>query len=244
MDSLTITIITIIIVTFLSAFFKGRKIDRCLKKINGYFVQVYNTKEKSIEGMAEVASNSIVIEFDDEKASKNKKFILYKNEFKNMELILRLHGFFDEVQKSKRDQIFKKAINPGLLAKLNRKLRNVFATAKDAVNEIIGLLLTSAKTMGPIKALSSQEKQVNKLKDDSVGSLTGNAFEPIWEKCIGKRVGVEIKEDDTLKVEGTLIEYSQSYILLFDSSIAGLAQEEPHDLLVSREYGTIRHIIN
>jgi len=40
-----------------------------------------------------------------------------------------------------------------------------------------------------------------------------------------------------------LVEYSQSYILLFDSSINGLDEEGPHDLLISREYGTIRHVL-
>ena len=243
MDSLTITILSIIVVTFVSAFIKGRKKDRCLKKINGYFIHIYNSKEKTIWGRSEVESNSIVIDFENNTDSVKKKFILYKSEFKNMQLILRLHSYLDKNQKIKRDKILKKVLNPGLFSKLKRKLGNVFATAKDAVNEIINLLMASAKTMGPMKALSSQEKHVDRLKDDSMGNLTGNAFEPIWEKCIGKQVEVEINEDDSLQIEGVLVEYSQSYILLFDSSIKGLDEEGPHDLLISREYGTIRHVL-
>ena len=66
MDSLTVTIIAIVLVTFLSAFIKGRKKDRCLKKIDGYFIQVFNSKIKTIWGKAEIESNSIVIdEIDD-----------------------------------------------------------------------------------------------------------------------------------------------------------------------------------
>ena len=243
MDSLTITILSIIVVTFLSAFIKGRKKDRCLKKINGYFIHIYNSKEKTIWGRSDVESNSIVIDFEDNKDSVKKKFILYKSEFKNMQLILRLHSYLDKSQKIKRDKVLKKVLNPGIFSKMKRKLGNVFSTAKDAVTEIINLLMSSAKTMGPMKVLSSQEKHVDRLKDDSLGNLTSNAFEPIWEKCIGKQVEVEINEDDTLQIEGILIEYSQSYILLFDSTIEGLDEAGPHDLLISREYGTIRHVL-
>ncbi len=156
MDSLTITILSIIVVTFVSAFIKGRKKDRCLKKINGYFIHIYNSKEKTIWGRSEVESNSIVIDFENNTDSVKKKFILYKSEFKNMQLILRLHSYLDKNQKIKRDKILKKVLNPGLFSKLKRKLGNVFATAKDAVNEIINLLMASAKTMGPMKALSAQ----------------------------------------------------------------------------------------
>lgn len=244
MDSLTITIITIVVVTFLSAFLKGRKIDRCLKRVNGYFIHVYNSKEISISGRAEVASNSIIIDFNDGNELENKKFILYKSEFKNMQLILSLQSHFNDIQKIKREKIHKKAMNPGIFSRLKRKFRNIFTTTKDAINEIINLLLASAKSMGPIKSLPTEDNQVNRLKDESLGTLTGNAFEPIWEKCIGKQVGVEIIEDESLNIQGTLIEYSQSYILLFDSTINGLKEDRPHDLLINREYGTIRHIIN
>ena len=47
MDSLTITILAIVIITFLSAFIKGRSRDRCLKKMDGHLIKVYNSKEKN-----------------------------------------------------------------------------------------------------------------------------------------------------------------------------------------------------
>ena len=244
MDSLTITILSIVVVTFLSAFIKGRKKDRCLKKVNGYFIHIYNSKQKTIWGRAEIESNSIVIDFENSNELTKKKFILYKNEFKNMQLIILLHSYLDKKQKLKRNRILKKFLRPGIFSKVKRKLGNVFATAKDAVNEIINLLMASAKTIGPMKSISPQGKHVDRLKDDSMGNLTGNAYEPIWEKYIGKKVDVEIKEDKSLKIEGVLVEYSQSYILLFDSSIKGIEYDGPNDLLISREYGTIRHVLS
>tara|TARA_B110001450_G_scaffold210935_1_gene202360 strand:- start:259 stop:459 length:201 start_codon:yes stop_codon:yes gene_type:complete len=50
-------------------------------------------------------------------------------------------------------------------------LGNLFASAKDAVNEIINLLMSSSKTIGPMKFISPQRKHVDRLKDDSVGNL-------------------------------------------------------------------------
>tara|TARA_B110001452_G_scaffold254082_1_gene245320 strand:+ start:2852 stop:3589 length:738 start_codon:yes stop_codon:yes gene_type:complete len=244
MDSLTITILSIVVVTFLSAFIKGRKKDRCLKKVNGYFIHIYNSKQKTIWGRAEIESNSIVIDFENSNELTKKKFILYKNEFKNMQLIILLHSYLDKKQKLKRNRILKKFLRPGIFSKVKRKLGNVFATAKDAVNEIINLLMASAKTIGPMKSISPQGKHLDRLKDDSMGNLKGNAYEPIWEKYIGKKVDVEIKEDKSLKIEGVLVEYSQSYILLFDSSIKGIEYDGPNDLLISREYGTIRHVLS
>ena len=79
MDSLTVTIIAIVLVTFLSAFIKGRKKDRCLKKIDGYFIQVFNSKIKTIWGKAEIESNTIVIDFESNETDAGKKFILYKS---------------------------------------------------------------------------------------------------------------------------------------------------------------------
>jgi hypothetical protein len=243
MDSLTVTIIAIVVVTFLSAFIKGRKKDRCLKKIDGYFIQVFNSKTKTIWGKAEIESTSIIIDFESNEKDAGKKFILYKSEFKNMQLILRLHSYFDPKQKTKRDKVIKRVLNPGFLGKIKRKLGNFFATAKDAVNEIVNLLMASAKTMGPMKALSSQAKHVDRLKDDSLGNLTSNSFEPIWERYIGKKVEVEITDDESLKITGILVEYSQAYIFLYDALIDGIEIEGSNDLLVSRSYGTVRHVL-
>ena len=243
MDSFSITIITIISVTFLSAFIKGRKKDRCLKKIDGYYVYVYNSKEKIIWGRSEIESNSIIIDFETAKKSDNKKFILYKDEFKNMQLIMRLHKYFDEKQKLKREKLYNKILKPGFISRFKRKISNIFATTKDAVTEIINLFIASAKTMGPMKVLGAQSKQIDKLKNDSLTNITSNAYEPIWERYIGKCVEIEILEDKLINITGILVEYSESYILIYDSIIEGIEQEEPHDLIISRNYGTIRHIL-
>ena len=159
-----------------------------------------------------------------------------------MQLILRLHSYFNPKQKTKRDKVIKRVLNPGFLGKIKRKLGNFFATAKDAVNEIVNLLIASAKKMGPMKALPSQAKHVDRLKDDSLGNL--NSFEPIWERYIGKKVEVEVFEDESLKITGILVEYSQTYIFLYDATIEGIDEKGAYDILISRDYGTIRHIIN
>lgn len=238
MDSFSITIISIVVVSFFSAFINGRKRDRCLKKINGYIVDIYNAKEKIIWGRTEIESNSITIEFD----SKKKKFILYKNEFKNMQLIFRLHSHFDQKQKEKHSKVYNKILNPSLHSKLRRKLSNTFATAKDAVAEIVNVFMASAKTKGPMKSFTAQTKQIDRLKNDSLNTITSNAYEPIWEKHIGKSVEIEIFEDESINISGVLAEYSQSYILIFDAITEGLGTTDAHDLLISREYGTIRHV--
>ena len=241
MDSLTITILSIVVVTFLSAFIKGRKKDRCLKKIDGFFVNIYNAKEKIIWGRAEIESNSIVVDFEENLNQPNKKFLLYKNEFKNMQIIVRTHKSFNPTQISKRERMLKSVLKPGFITKIKRRFRNVFATAKDAVNEIVNLLLS--KTMGSVKSISSQSKQIDRLKEDSIENLSSNAYEPIWEKYIGKTVEVEVFDDEDLTVTGVLGEYSQAYIFLYNAAISNTIENEPLDLIISRAYGTIRHVL-
>mgnify|MGYP001036864556 FL=1 len=244
MDSLSITIISIIVVSFFSAFIKGRKKDRCLVKIDDFFIHIYNAKEKTIWGRVEVESNALIIDFQQPDQKRTKNFILYKNEFKNMQLVLRLHSYFDQSQKKRRDKVLNKALKPGIYTRLKRKMSNVFATAKDAVAEIVGALIASAKNMGPMKVVASDAKHVERLKGDSQSSLSGNSYEPIWERFIGENVVVVAYEDKEVVMTGVLVEYSQNYICLFDASIEGIEEEGPHDLLVSRTYGTIRHVVS
>lgn len=243
MDSLSITLITIIVFSFFSAFIKGRRKDRCLKKIDDFFVHIYNGKEKIIWGRTEVESNALVIDFESEDKNSNKNFFLYKNEFKNMQLILRLHKYFDEDKKRKRDKLYKKLVNPGFFSKFQRKLGNVFSSAKDAISEIINTIIMAAKNMGPLKSISSGTNQLDKLKEESVNTITGNSYEPIWERYIGKNVIVEAFEDKSIEMKGVLVEYSQNYICLFDATIDGIDEEGAHDLLINRSYGTTRHVV-
>ena len=79
------------------------------------------------------------------------------------------------------------------MSKFQRKLGNVFSSAKDAISEIINTIIMAAKNMGPLKSISSGTNQVDKLKEESVTTITGNSYEPIWERYIGKNVIVEGK---------------------------------------------------
>ena len=158
-----------------------------------------------------------------------------------MQIIVRPQATFDKIQILKREKMLKNVLNPGILTKFKRRLRNVFATAKDAVNEIVNLLLS--KTMGSVKTISLQTKHIDRLKEDSLANLSSNSYEPIWEKYIGRSVEIEVFNDDEFKIYGVLGEYSQEYIFLYDVSITDLEVSGPTDVLISRTYGTIRHVL-
>ena len=75
MDSLSLTLVSIIVVSFLSAFLKGRKKDRCLEKVDNFFIHIYNSKEKTIWGRVEVESNALIIDFQQTDKVEKKNFI-------------------------------------------------------------------------------------------------------------------------------------------------------------------------
>jgi hypothetical protein len=243
MDSLSITLLVIISTSFIGAFLKGRNKDRCLAKFDDFFVHIYKGKEKTIWGRIDVVSNAVLVYFEKQDGKSNKNFILYKHEFKSMELILRLHAHFDETQKLRRDKLLKRTLKPGLTSIIKRKFGVVMSTAKDAVLEVINALMSSMKSVGPMKGMGDQTKHLDKLKDDSVATMTNNSYEPIWERNIGEAVVVEAIDDENFEFKGTLVEYSQNYILLFDATIGGMDVAENHDLLISRDVATIRHIV-
>ena len=88
MDSLSITLILIISVSFLSAFIKGRKRDRCLEKIDDFFIHIYNNKEKTIWGRVGVVSNALIVDFVSPDASNKKNFIVCDRQVEGMSSIM------------------------------------------------------------------------------------------------------------------------------------------------------------
>ncbi len=67
--------------------------------------------------------------------------------------------------------------------------------------------------------------------------MTAYAHEPVWERYRGQNVILEALNGSGLAFEGVLVEYSQTYILLFNSG------QEGRDVLVRRDQATVRHIL-
>ena len=170
-------------------------------------------------------------------------YILFKEEFNKIYLILRFHSELTEENKLNRIREVKRAYHPSPPRLLVRRAGNVANTVKDSILEVLGLAMTRAKTASPALAmLDSQQKYVKKVAKDVVGYL-GRSYDPILEKYIGKRAVLEITTVDGEIQEhvGIFKEYSQQFLQVMDVSYPDGDQTRLCDIIVPRAHASIRH---
>jgi len=170
-------------------------------------------------------------------------YILFKEEYDSIYLLLRLHSELSEENKRKRIQEVKKAYHPWPLRLLARRARNIANTCKDSIFEVLGLAMTRAKTANPALAtISSQQKSVKRV-EKVVTDYLGRSYDPILEKHIGKRVVLEITADngEVQEYVGIFKEYSQQFLQVMDVSYPDDEQTRLCDIIVPRAHATIRH---
>ena len=99
-------------------------------------------------------------------------------------------------------------------------MRNVFNTLKDAFNKAIGVILGQlAKANPSSRVLTTQRSGVEQIGQTMLGAAA-NAYEPILERHIGKRVVLELKaageNASPIELPGYLVEYSEKYVAVFN----------------------------
>lgn len=143
----------------------------------------------------------------------------------------------DVKQAKARTKRFQKAVKPGLLNRLARNIRILLNSAKDTVLEILSALMAATRKAAPMKRMGDDAAMLDKIKKEGGENLTAYAHEPVWERYRGQNVILEALNGSGLAFEGVLVEYSQTYILLFNSG------QEGRDVLVRRDQATVRHIL-
>jgi hypothetical protein len=170
-------------------------------------------------------------------------YILFKEEFNTIYLLLRFHDELSEANKRKRVQEVKRAYHPSLLRLLVRKARNVVNTCRDSIFEVLGMAMTKAKTANPsLGTLASQQKHVKRVEKD-VGGHLGRSYDPILEKHFGKRVVLEITtvDGEVQEYVGIFKDYSRGFLQVMDVSYLDGDQTRVCDIVVPRAHAFIRH---
>lgn len=248
-DTFAITIIFIVVSTIVAAFVRGRNKDRCLRSFSADLVTIEETNGKTIWGKLRVENTGLELVY--EKTHKDKSghdetsYILYKNEYPNIQVLIRFHDDLDEHAKKERDKKLNETYQPTDFKRYQRKTRNFFNTVRDSVLEVANLLIGQAKKTAPGGAvLTSQDKYVSQMKKELVG-VAGTSFEPLLERHIGKRVVLELaKGDKLIEYPCILKDYTAEFIEVMDVlyKIKDNQKARKADLLVLRKYGVIRHL--
>jgi hypothetical protein len=246
---LTITIVFIILSTFVAAFIRGRKRDKCLKDFAGFFVTLEDASGKAIWGALRVENTGLELVYssthEDADGHVESSFILYKYEYANMRAMIRFHDELSEKGAKKRQKDLDKTYHPGPMRRLKRKTLNVFKTIRDSVMEVVNLLISRAQKATPAgNVLTSQDKYVSQIKQELMGSV-GTSYEPLLERYIGHMVVLElIRGEKVLEYSGVLKDYTADFIELMDVEYAIGDSTPPRkaDIVVPRKCGIIRHL--
>ncbi len=152
-DTLTITIIFILLTTFIGAFVRKRHRDRCLKDFSGYLITLEETAEKTVAGKLRVENTGIELVYENvysnSQGHDESSYILYKQEYSNIQALIRFHDRLSDGDRLRRDKDLKITYNPGPFRRLERRIRSVFKTVRDSVMEVINVLVSHAKKTTP-----------------------------------------------------------------------------------------------
>ena len=248
-DTLTITIIFIVLATFVGAFVRRRCRDRCLKDFGGYLVTIEETGGKTIWGKLRVENTGLELVYEnvqkDSEGHDESSYILYKEEYSKIQALIRFHDQLNSSDRNRRDEDLKKTYHPGLFRSLGRKVRNVFKTIRDSVMEVVNVLISHAKRTTPAAAtLTSQDKYVSQMKQKLVTSVDA-AYEPLLERHIGRKVVLELlKGDKVFEFPGVLKDYTSEFIELMDVdySVQEADAGRKADIVALRSCGIVRHL--
>jgi hypothetical protein len=249
LDPLTITIIFIILCAAVAAFVSSRRRDMCLKDFQGDMATLEETQGKVVWGRLRVESTGLEFVYaeahPDTQGHTEKSYIVYKQEFANIQVIIRFLDQLSEKGSLRRREELKRTYHPRLLRRLKRRILNLFKTLRDSFVDVINLFIARARTSAGVGAvLAGQDQYVSRMKEQLVGSV-GTAYEPLLERHIGHTVVLEmIKGDKVIEYPGLLKDYTADFIELLDVSYATKADEQPRkaDIIVPRNYGLVRHL--
>jgi hypothetical protein len=248
-NTLAITIIFILLVTFVGAFVRRRNRDKCLKDFSGYLVTLEKTGGQSIWGKLRVENTGLELVYEnfhkDDQGHNEASYILYKQEYSNISALIRFHDQLRDTDKARRDKNLKKTYHPGLFRRLQRKTKNVFKTIRDSVMELTNVFISQAKKTTPAGTmLTSQDKYVSQMKKELIGSVA-TAYEPLLERHIGHKVVLElVKGDKVLELVGVLKDYTSEFIELMDVDYKTDLSPSPRraDIIALRNCGIVRHL--
>jgi hypothetical protein len=243
------TLLFIVLAAAVAAFVNKKKKDKCLKDFQGNTVTLHAVTGTTIRGSLRLEHTGLELVYPTLQKNTDgcdqASMIIYKQEYPNISALVRFHDDLSPANKIERQKQLKRTYHPKLSRRLMRRLINVFKSLRDSVMDLINLLIGQVKRSSPVgTVLGSQEKYVAQMKQELVGSF-GTAFEPLLERYIGCKVILElVRGEKKVQYCGLLKDYTAGFVELMNVDYS-LADDEPvrkADLVVLRQYGTVRHL--
>jgi hypothetical protein len=246
-DTFLLTVIFIVLTTIITAFVKGKSRDRCLMDLSGDEVDLEMSSGKNVWGCLAVESTGLEFKYSkpnkDADGHNEYSYLLYKAEYAQIQAIVLYHDKLNDQRRAERLKEIKKTHNPNFIRRCKRRIRNFFATVRDAILEVINLFMGQVKKFTPAQAVAGQDKYVNQMKDKLFG-LSSTAYEPLLEKHIGKKVVLEFLRNGKVEEHvGVLKDYTAEFIEILNVDYKKEGQENRKaDFVIPRSVGLVKHL--
>lgn len=231
---LALTILFIFAAAILGAFLRSRTRDNCLRDFHGYQVSLETGAAPAREGSLRLFSSGFELVHPDDPDTPETSTLVYESEYKGLGALHRYHDRLTPANQQKRLRQIERSHNPSLARRTARKFRNFFNIIRDAVVQSLEAFFGSAKKASPL--MNSQGGQISGMGRGLIGHF-GNAYDPILERFIGKRVIVEVSLGETAtKYPGILKEYTDQFL-----EILSVPADRDSDMILPRVRAVVRH---
>jgi hypothetical protein len=216
--SFIFTILVILAATLIGSYVRSSRKDRCLKDFHDYHVTVEMVTNRVMWGEMKLHPTGFELVYRtdvEDEGHIETSFILYKDEFDDIQAIYRYARDLTEELRERRARSMEKSFHPSVFRRLARSWRNFMSTATDSMGEALGFALGRVRGKKSIITDTSQT-YITGLGKDLVGYV-GTSYDPLLEQYVGTRVVMEIVEDDEVHEHvGVLKDYSADFLELLD----------------------------
>lgn len=200
---------------------------------------------KWLWGTLKVFPKQLELLFSDEQQDGDKTtYIFYESELAGIQRLYRPSPAEDSPERKSWEKELDKIARPSLFRRSKRKIFNSINTLRDAVSQSIGMILGTLKSKTAMGKISGADKRAGEISSTLLGTVP-NAFEPILETYLSKKVVVEmIEEGAVVEYQGLLEEYSEHYLLVRDVLIHSSQSDhlsQRNDIIFPRKKALVRH---
>lgn len=215
------TLLFIFLSALVGTFLNSRARDRCLLDLKGFHVTLEEIDGDLAWGRLNVYSTGIELEYlsahHDNDGHVESSYIIYKDQYATIQGIYRYHDELSEASQKIRQKSIQKSYHPNIFKRLFRSMRNILNTFKDSIFQSVGVIIGQAQKANPKSTLlKTQDKQITAISKEII-QVSANAYEPILEKYIGKKVVLDVRKGDKeIEYYGILKEYTNNFIEILD----------------------------
>ena len=237
MDTFAITIAVIFIATLIVSYFKATSKDACLKLFKKSMIVVKLKNGDTMWGRFFLESTGFLLVYEkphDNVTHLETGFFIYKSEYPTLFGVFRPVSLMNEIELRERENLMK-VYRKGFFVWLRDKTRNFFSAVRDAIVQSFNLFL--GRYLVPKSSVIASNKKYISSVGQSAVEFVGNAYDPLLERNIGKKVVYEVNiGDDWKEFVGVLMKYTKDFLAIFDTEfpldvnlkIKGDGTEEEH----------------